>query len=119
MLAQLGLILGSFGIGIVVLRNTFEIRGELALLRAVGLRRRSLTLMLLAEHLPLLAAGLVCGTAAAVAASLPALVSPGKDLPFVFMSVILGVIAVSGTIWTYIAVKLASRGALRPALRKE
>jgi putative ABC transport system permease protein len=118
-LGGLGLILGSFGIGIVVIRNTIEMRGELALLRAIGLKRRSLTLMLLAEHLPLLAAGLICGTAAAVAASLPALFSPGRDLPFVFMAVILGIIEVSGTILTYIAVKLAARGDLLPALSKE
>jgi putative ABC transport system permease protein len=118
-LGGLGLILGSFGIGIVVLRNTLEMRGELALLRAVGWKRRSLTWILLAEHLPLLAAGLACGTAAAITAAVPVLYSPGRDLPFLFMVVILGAIAVFGTLWTYFAVKLVSRGDLLPALRKE
>jgi hypothetical protein len=38
-LGGLGLLLGSAGLGVVVLRNVLERRGELALLAAVGLRR--------------------------------------------------------------------------------
>ena len=39
-LGSFGLILGSFGIGIVVWRNIRERRGELALLQAVGFSRK-------------------------------------------------------------------------------
>ena len=42
LLGGLGLLLGSVGLGVVVLRNVLERRGELAILRAVGFRRRSL-----------------------------------------------------------------------------
>lgn len=42
MLGGLGLLLGSAGLGVVVLRNVLERRGELALLTAVGFRRRQL-----------------------------------------------------------------------------
>jgi ABC-type antimicrobial peptide transport system permease subunit len=36
------LLLGSAGLGVVVLRNVLERRGELGLLSAVGFRRREL-----------------------------------------------------------------------------
>ena len=118
-LGGLGLILGSFGIGVIVFRNVLEARGELALLRAVGFNRRSIRRMLLAEHLPLIAAGLFCGTAAAVVAVLPAIKSYSSDAPFAFLGVILAAIAASGSLWTYLAVNLSTRGDLVPALRNE
>ena len=41
LLGALGLLLGSVGLGLVVLRNTQERRGELALLSALGFVRAS------------------------------------------------------------------------------
>jgi hypothetical protein len=49
-LGILGLILGSAGLGVVVLRNTLERRGELAVMEAVGYRRRSLRWLVICEH---------------------------------------------------------------------
>ena len=49
-LGGLGLLLGTLGLGIVLLRNVIERRGELAVLRAFGFRRAVLSRMLLAEN---------------------------------------------------------------------
>ncbi len=49
-LGGLGLLLGSAGLGVVVLRNVLERRGELGLLLAVGFRRRALQVLVLSEH---------------------------------------------------------------------
>jgi len=54
LLGGLALLLGSLGLGIVVLRNVMERRGELALLRAVGFQSRSLQWLVFSEH------GLIC-----------------------------------------------------------
>src|SRR5262249_15943337 len=81
-LGRLGLLLGSAGLGIVVLRNVLERRGELGLLVAVGFRRRALHRLVLSEHGALLAFGLLIGILAAIIAVLPALLSPGKALPY-------------------------------------
>ena len=48
-LGGLGLILGTVGLGAVLLRNVLERRRELALMRAVGYNARHLSLMVLAE----------------------------------------------------------------------
>src|SRR6185436_20154157 len=74
-LGGLGLLLGSFGLGIVVLRNVLERRSELALLMAVGFRKSTLRWLILSEHAALLAMGLFIGVLAAMIAVLPALIT--------------------------------------------
>src|SRR5215469_14605603 len=71
-LGALGLVLGTLGLGAVLLRNVLERRRELALLRAVGYRPRHLATMVLAENVLLLLLGLVTGTACALLAIVPA-----------------------------------------------
>lgn len=78
-LGGIGLLLGSAGLGVVVLRNVLERRGELAVLQAVGFRRRTLQWLVLSEHAVLLWLGLGLGILAALIAILPALRTPGSD----------------------------------------
>lgn len=118
-LGGLGMVLGTVALGIVVLRNVLERRGELALLRAVGFARGPLRWMVLCEHWTLLGLGLACGAGSAALAVLPALASPGTAVPVVPWLATLGGIAVSGLLWTYLAAAVALRGELLPALRKE
>lgn len=70
-LGALGLLLGTFGLATVQLRNVLERRGELALLRAAGYRRQRLAKLVLLENIALLAGGLITGVVAALLAVLP------------------------------------------------
>jgi ABC-type lipoprotein release transport system permease subunit len=118
-LGGLGLVLGSFGLGIVVLRNVLERRSELALLEAVGFRRGELERLVLSEHWLLIMLGLAIGVAAALLAVLPALISPGTKLPWATVLPMLALLAASGGLWTWLATLVALRGELLPALRNE
>jgi putative ABC transport system permease protein len=118
-LGGLGLILGSIGLGVVVLRNVLERRGELALLTAVGFRRRALQWIVLSEHGALLLIGLLIGVLAAFVAVLPTLLSPRGEFPFRSLALTLGVIFVSGALWTWFATLAALRGRLLDALRND
>lgn len=118
-LGGLGLLLGSAGLGVVVLRNVLERRSELGLLQAVGFRRSSLQWLVLSEHGGLLALGLAVGITAAVAAVLPALIAPGAENHFVALIATLAGVFVSGLLWTWVATRLALRGELLKALRNE
>jgi ABC-type antimicrobial peptide transport system permease subunit len=118
-LGGLGLLLGSLGLGVVVLRNVLERRGELALLLAVGWRRRAIVRLVLLEHAVLLALGLGLGVAAAAVAVLPALLSPGAQLPWsTLLPTLAGVLAL-GAAATWLASRWALRGNLLAALRNE
>ncbi|MFM9118174.1 MAG: FtsX-like permease family protein, partial [Planctomycetota bacterium] len=80
-LGALGLLLGTFGLATIQLRNVFERRGELALLRALGFEQRRLALLVLAEHLVLLLGGLTVGTVAALVAVIQHRAVGGTQLP--------------------------------------
>ncbi len=81
-LGGLGLLLGTIGLGTVMLRNVIERRSELALLRAVGFRPSSIRWLVLLENAMLLAWGLAAGTSSALLAMLPHLLSTGADAPW-------------------------------------
>jgi len=118
-LGGLGLLLGSAGLGVVVLRNVLERRGELALLLAVGFRARSLRWLVLSEHGALLWLGLGVGVIAAIVAVLPSLLSPGAEVPYLSLAITLTAVLINGMIWTWLATRFALRGKLLDALRNE
>ena len=118
-LGGLGLLLGSAGLGVVVLRNVLERRSELALLAAVGFTPRALRRLVIAEHAALQALGLSLGIVAAVLALLPVLLSPSAQISFLPLAATLALVFLSGLFWTWAATRLALRGELLPALRNE
>ncbi|NUN95725.1 MAG: ABC transporter permease [Candidatus Omnitrophica bacterium] len=118
-LGGLGLILGSVGLGIVVLRNALERRAELALLRAAGFSERKVLRLVLAEHRMLLILGLGCGSLAGLASVLPHLISPGVEFPALSLAVTLVAIVGSGMIWIRLAAGMALCGPILDALRNE
>ncbi len=119
MLGALGLLLGSAGMGVVVLRNVLERRGELAVLLAVGFRTRLLRRLVLWEHGALQGLGLLLGILAAGVAVLPVLLSPGASVSFGPLLAAMGLVLGSGLLWTWAAARVALRGDLLEALREE
>jgi len=118
-LGGLGLLLGSVGLGIVVLRNVLERRSELAVLLAVGFRKRAVQRLVLLENGALLIAGLVLGVCAAGIAVLPSLVGPETHLPSGSLGLTLLAVMLNGLFWTWAATRFAVRGDLLTALRND
>ena len=118
-LGALGLVLGTVGLATILLRNVLERRQELALLRAVGYRRGTLSAIILAEHLLLMAWGLFSGIVCAILAILPALHSRGATLPLAMTAIIAIAVFSAGLIASILAVIAAFRSPLIPALRSE
>ncbi|MBN1479429.1 FtsX-like permease family protein [candidate division KSB1 bacterium] len=118
-LGGLGLILGSLGIGIVLLRNVMERRGELAVLRAVGFDMSALQKLVLSEHMILLLSGIFIGVLSSLFAILPSLSTPGTRIPYTAINITLMAIIGSGIIWTWLSARSAMQGELLSALRNE
>lgn len=118
-LGGLGLLLGTVGLGVVVLRNVLERRAELALFTAVGLRARLIRKLIVMEHGALLIAGVLIGIVSALVAIVPALRGPVQQINYKELSITLALICASGLIWTWIAARIALRGELLKALRNE
>jgi len=119
LLGSLGLILGSVGIGVVVLRNVLDRRGELAMLRAIGFDRNKLKRMVFYEHFGLLFCGLFVGTAAALLAVSPVLKEPGTEPPYLALVLTITGIAISGIIWIWMGTSAALSGKVLDGLRSE
>ena len=119
MLGALGLLLGTFGLAAVLVRNVLERRREMALLQAVGYRRRNLGLLILAENALLLAGGLAIGAVCALIAIIPAIVSRGGHLAALSMAGWLVIILITGLAAALVATLAVIRLPLLPALRAE
>lgn len=118
-LGGLGLLLGTLGLAAVQLRNVFERRGELALLRAVGFRRSALGRLVFLEHAALLGLGLAVGAVAASLAVMPHLVGRGATVPWASLAGTLLAVLVVGLAAGAVALRAAARAPLLAALREE
>ena len=118
-LGALGLLLGTLGLGAVLLRNVLERRRELALLRAVGFDTRDVSLMVLIENSLLLFGGLGAGTVCALVAIAPAWIERGGQFPVASLGGLLLAVAVAGFLSSLVATVVAVRSPLLAALRSE
>jgi hypothetical protein len=119
LLGGLGLLLGTFGLATVLLRNVFERRGELALMRCLGFRRSWLAWLVLAENLMLLVAGLAGGVVSALLAVAPHLAGAGAKVPLGSLAILLGLVLAAGLAAGLVGVAATLRSELLPALRAE
>lgn len=119
MLGGLGLVLGTLGMAAVLLRNVFERRRELALLRAVGYASSHFALMVIAENALLLILGLLTGAVCALLAIAPVFFERGGRLPNVSLGFLLLAVLISGLTASLVATWAALRSPLLPALRAE
>jgi len=118
-LGGLGLLLGSAGLGIVVMRNVFERRNELALMQALGFSPRALRWLVVSEHWFLIALGAGIGGIAAAVTILPSLLSPAVHASATGPATTLALLVLLGAAWSWMAAWFALRGPLVEALRRE
>ena len=115
-LGGLGLLLGSAGLGVIVLRNIEERRSELALLRAVGFENGRVHRLLLSENTYLLGLGLGIGALAGLLAILPSL---RHAPPLGLLALTLLCVFLSGLAWVWLASRAALRSPLLESLRND
>jgi len=119
LLGGLGLVLGTFGMAAVLLRNVFERRKELALLRAVGYNSSHFATMVITENVLMLVCGLAVGFVCALLAIAPVLFERGARLPNVSLGLLLLAVLLSGAIASLVGTLAALRSPLLAALRSE
>lgn len=117
-LGGLGLLLGTAGLAAVMVRNVWERRRELALLRTAGFTRRALGVIVMAENMALVVVGMGVGLLAALLAIAPLIVE-GASLPVRRLSLILIAVLLAGLIAGLAAVSRSLRSPLIPSLRSE
>lgn len=119
MLSGLGIIIGTIGLGIVLLRNLAERKQEIALYQALGFAKSYIVKLIFTEHLFLLFSGIGFGVLAAFAGILPSFFSPTFQLPTSFLLLILLLLVVNGFAWIYLPLKWMFPKNLVQSLRNE
>lgn len=118
-LGALGLMLGTIGLAVALLRNLAERRGELALLAALGFAPSARIRLVLAENVFLLIAGLAAGTLCAIVGVLPVIIQGQRGFNLVSVAaMLLGVLA-TGLAVLMVAVFLGQRHLSPADLRSE
>jgi ABC-type antimicrobial peptide transport system permease subunit len=118
-LGGLGLLMGTIGLAVVLLRSIWERRGELALLRALGYRARALDWLLLFENGFLLLLGMGAGTATALLAVMPHLLGSASQVPWWRLIILLTLALAIGLVTQSVALVFTLRTPLLAALRRE
>lgn len=118
-LGGLGLLLGTVGLAVVLLRNIIERRGELATMRAFGFRRATLARMLIVENAFLAAVGLAVGTGATAVAVLPALTAAGAHVPWLSVAATLAGVFACALLTSAIAAAYGLRAPLLESLKAD
>jgi len=118
-LGGLGIILGTIGLSVVLLRNVWERRGELALMRALGYTHRSLGWMVLAENTTLVVLGLIAGVIPAAVAIAPHLINRPQAIPWLAIIVTIVGTLIVGIGGGAVALIPTLRTPVLPALRSE
>lgn len=118
-LGGLGLLLGTVGLAVVMVRSVLERRRELALLESLGFGRMSIARLILAENAFLLVFGVAAGTVAAMLAVSPHLASSAADPPWAPLALTLSSIVALGLLAGCGATALSLRGPLLAGLRRD
>jgi putative ABC transport system permease protein len=118
-LSGLGFLIGTIGLGIVLLRNVYERRQELALLLSLGFKRHQVFMIVFIENIYLLLAGFGIGLFAAFVGILPSLFSPSFNIQGVFLMILSGSIFISGLLWIYFPLRSVLRRPLILSLRND
>ena len=119
MLGGLGMIIGTIGFGILILRNIRRRKQEFALYRALGVTKNYIFRLIVAEHVLMLIAAMLLGMVSALAGILPSLATPGAAVPWLFMAGLILLMTVNGMLWIFIPARAALKNALLPGLRGE
>ena len=118
-LGGLGLLLGTLGLAVVMVRNVMERRSELALLQALGFNSFSVSWLVLAENAFVLVFGIGMGAIAALLSVAPHLLSGSAEPPWGSLSLTLLAVLLVGLTAGGMAVVTSLRGSVTGALRGE
>lgn len=117
-LGILGLILGVFGLGFMLIRNYELRRKEFALLMASGYNTSRITKYIITDQVIVLVWGILTGTLSAITATLPSLRNSGSMSPGLILAMILAIF-LTGMAILLLSVKKVKKANLLIQLRRD
>ncbi len=119
LLGGLGVIIGTIGLGIVIMQAIRQRKREFAIYLALGFTGKFIFRLIVAEHVAMVLSAIFIGGVAALAGILPSLISQGYYLPGFFLTGILLVLIGNGLLWIILAGRAVMKTDLLQGLREE
>jgi len=104
-MGALGLLLGTFGLVVVLSRSILERRQEIALLKAVGYERKMIRKLITREYMFLLLVGIMAGFGTAIIATLPSITSAHTGTSFTSILIWLVILIINGWLWIHVVTR--------------
>jgi ABC-type antimicrobial peptide transport system permease subunit len=117
-LGGLGLLLGTFGMAVLQVRNVIERTGELGVMRAIGFNSTRISGLIFWETAWLMLVGLGVGVFSALFATLPHYFFGGASVPWLALVLIFSIVILCGLLASTIAAGVVQRRPLLSALRE-
>jgi len=108
-LGALGLIIGTFGLAVVLVRSIQERKQEMAVMRAVGISKNTIITLLVNEFTFLLIIGILIGGISSLLAVFPGLTAPGSDIKFLPLAGLVGLLLVNGLFWIILFARISGQ----------
>ncbi len=119
-MGALGLLVGTFGLVVVLSRSILERKQEMALLKAVGFGRERIRKLVVREYMILLLTGIGTGFLAAIVATLPSILSAHTGTSFTAIVAWLVILLANGWAWIHLITRASLKDAsIYDALRNE
>ncbi len=119
-LGALGLLVGTFGLVVVLWRSVMERSREIALLKAVGYGRNEIRRLVVREYMFLLLMGIGTGFVTAIVATLPSILNSHTGTSFSSILIWLLVLVANGWFWIHLVSHSALKNkSIYTALRNE
>jgi ABC-type antimicrobial peptide transport system permease subunit len=96
-----GMILGTIGLAVILIRNIQDRRYEFALMTATGFSQRKIRAMINGEYSVLLLTGILGGYITAVISTLPVFVGPASEVSLSFLGILTVLILLNGLAWIW------------------
>jgi ABC-type lipoprotein release transport system permease subunit len=109
-LGGLGLLIGTFGLVVVVVRNLLYRKQEIGIMQATGFTRQLVMSLITKEYVYLLIIGVGAGLICALLATLPSWVNPNMAMSPIAILIILGFIIINGIFWIIVITQRFLRG---------
>ncbi len=103
-LGGLGILMGTIGFGIIIIRNLIDRKREIAVYSALGIGRNTISIILIIENIMIFATGLIIGLICSVIGILPSIVSESYTIPGNFILILMIAISANVLFWIILPV---------------
>jgi putative ABC transport system permease protein len=119
-LGAFGLLIGTVGLGVILVRSILERRNEIALMKAVGYSKRLIFKLFINEYTSLLFGSILIGVITSCIAILPSLISTNTGVSFSTIGLVIILLIINGLFWITLLTRLfLNVNQINEALRNE